>query len=61
MDVKQVTDRTIKQRATATENKRVFDNHDSPRNVYAECSDGLWIKPLWRSGRAFGWDKWQKI
>lgn len=55
------TDRQIKSQATMAEKKRVFENMNSPQTIYAECSDGMWIKEVWKNpnGR-FGWDKWRK-
>ena len=57
-----MTDKQIKRLATQAEYKRVFDDMNTPRNIYAECSDGQWIRYVWQNpnGR-FGWDKWVKV
>lgn len=53
-----MTDKQIKRLATQAEYKRVFDDMNTPRNIYAECSSGQWVRYVWQNpnGR-FGWDK----
>jgi len=55
------TDRQIKKEATQKEMRRVFDNMNiPPEDIFAECSDGLWVRAAWSNFRHFGWDKWAK-
>ena len=58
----QTSDRAIKQAATRAEHRRVYDNFGlPPRDIYAECSDGRWVRWAWVSGRVFGWERWQRV
>lgn len=53
------TDRQIKQAATKAEHKRVYDNMNlPPQDIYADCSDGRWVRRAWQSVGKFGWEKW---
>ena len=55
------TDRQIKLAATKEEYRRVFDNYNLPaQDIYAECSDGTWVKRVWQNLKKFGWGKWEK-
>ena len=59
--MKKLTDKQIKAQATKKEYRRVYDNYCLPaRDIYAECSDGMWIKQAWSGLNSFGWDKWEK-
>ena len=56
------SDRQIKIDATKEEQKRVFDNMSDPKDIYAQCSDGMWERRCWKNSNGrFGWDKWKKI
>ena len=56
-----MTDRQIKAQATARENRRVFEDMNLPRDIIAQCSNGLWIKKAWHGLNKFGWGKWVKV
>lgn len=55
-------DRQIKAEASKAEYKRVYDNMSlPPRNIVAECSDGMWQRDAWSALGRFGWSKWHKV
>jgi hypothetical protein len=57
-----MSDKAIKAKATKLEHKRVFDNFSlPPKDIYAQCSDGLWVRRAWTIVSTFGWDKWEKL
>jgi hypothetical protein len=57
------TNRRIKWEATRAEMIRVFDNMCLPvKDIYAECSDGMWVRKSWQGIGKFGWaSKWVKV
>jgi hypothetical protein len=58
----EMSDRAIKARATKEEESRVYDNMNlPPRDIYAECSDGTWIRRAWTAPGRFGWDRWERV
>ena len=50
----------IKRLATIDEKKRVFENMNSPQDIFAQCSNGTWVRRVWQNPGCFGWDKWEK-
>lgn len=57
-----MTDKQIKRMATQKEFRRVFDNMNTPKDIFAECSDGIWVRFCWRNPNGkFGWDRWVKV
>lgn len=55
------TDRQKKTEATKEEYRRVFDNYNLPGgDIYADCSDGVWIKRFWQNLNKFGWENWKR-
>ena len=55
------SDRQAKAIATRDEKKRVFEHMNAPEDIYANCSDGWWVKRVWRNPNGvFGWNKWIK-
>lgn len=58
----QQNDKRIKYLATRYMNVHVFENMNAPEDIWAECSDGPWVRRLWRraNGR-FGWSRWERI
>lgn len=56
------TDRQLKAIATRQEHDRVFIDFNSPKDIYAYCSDGIWVRYLIKSGdNKIRWDKWEKV
>lgn len=57
-----MTDRKLKIKATKQENKLVFDYMMTPKDIYCECSNGTYVKKLWKNANGnFGWDKWELL
>ena len=55
------TDKQIKKEATSAEYRRVYDDMAlPPRDIVAECSDGVWVRRAWQSLNRFGWGRWIK-
>jgi hypothetical protein len=58
--MKLLSDTMIKRLATIAEKKRVFENMNSPQDIFAQCSDGMWVRRVWQNPNCWGWDKWEK-
>jgi len=57
-----MTDNQIKTEATKREYHRVYDDYNlPPRDIYADCSDGHWVRRAWSGPGQFGWGKWQRV
>ena len=57
-----MNDKQIKREAVEREENRVFENMNTGRDIYAECSDGMWIKEHYRNANGtFGWLRWKKV
>ena len=55
------SDRAIKTAATRREYRRVYDNFClPPRDIWADCRDGRWVRRAWTAGHLFGWSRWQR-
>ena len=61
MKTDKLSDRAIKTAATRRELGRVYDNFClPPRDIWADCSDGRWVRRAWTAGNLFGWSRWQR-
>ena len=55
------SDRAIKTEATRAEYARVYDNFClPPRDIWADCRDGRWVRRAWTAGHLFGWGRWER-
>ncbi len=55
------TDKQIKSEATRKHKYSVFEHMNNPHDIFADCSDGMWVRKLWKNINRFGWDKWEKV
>jgi hypothetical protein len=56
------SDRKIKTEATKQEYQRVFDFMNVGRDIFAECSDGTWVRRFWSNPNgSFGWGRWDRL
>lgn len=55
------TDSKIKEMATKQARNVVIENMNSPQDIFAECSDGMWVRRVWKNPNGyFGWGKWKR-
>jgi len=58
----QRTDKQIKAEATKEMSRSVFEDMNAGEDIFAECSDGVWVREYWRNPNGyFGWGKWKRL